>query len=1291
MAQLRLQPPDPFNFKNPDEWPRWKRRFEQFRSASGLSDDPEPRQVSTLLYCLGETAEDVLRSTHISDDDRKKYDTVLGKFEEFFQVRKNVIFERARFNRRHQLQDETSEQYITALYHLVENCAYGDLKDEMISDRLVVGIRDTTLSERLQMDADLTLEKAKKSIRQREAVHEQQEILKSGVKQEPPAALDAMKHKFRKGSNNGRKQPPSRPENRPRTFRQPSRPLASGQKCFRCGRSPHPRAECPANQAVCHKCKKKGHFSSVCQSKSVGTVQEESQECFLDTIRTVGDKSWTSFVNVNGQRQKFKLDTGAEVTAISEATFQSLPGAQLNPSNKTLCGPDRKPLKVLGTTNVKLSVGSASCEQSVYVLQTLTSNLLGLPAIVALQLLTRVDSLKETPKESIINQYPKLFEGLGSFEGDFTIHLKPDAQPHSIFTPRNVPIPLRTKVKKELDRMETLGVISKVDEPTDWCAGMVVVPKPSGDVRICVDLKPLNESVLREVHPLPKVDETLAQLAGAAVFSKLDANSGFWQIPLAKSSRHLTTFLTPFGRYCFNKMPFGISSAPEHFQKRMCKILTGLEGILCQMDDVLIYGSSQEEHDQRLTKALKRIQSSGITLNPDKCEFSKEKLTFLGHVISKEGISADPKKTAAIRQMKAPSTVSELRRFMGMVNQLSKFTPHIAETSKPLRELLSIKRAWLWGPSQEEAFEKVKELLSQPSTLAHYDPSLETKVSADASAYGLGAVLMQHHDQEWKPVTFASRSMSETESRYAQIEKEALAATWTCEKFSEYLIGKQFHIETDHKPLVPILSTKSLDQLPPRVLRFRLRLMRFHYTIAHVPGKLLYTADTLSRAPLPNTITPSHLKETTEFFIKAIVSQLPASKDRLESYRIAQASDSTCSTLLTYCREGWPQRHTLKGDLVPYWSAKSELTVHDHLLLFRDRIVIPKCLQSETLQKIHQGHQGIQRCRERISRSVWWPGVSREIEAHVNKCPECTKNHPQHREPLIPSPLPHHPWEKVGADLFELNGATYLLVVDYFSRFPEVLKLTCTTSKSIISALKSIFSRHGIPAVLMSDNGPQFDSMTMKAFASEYSFTHTTSSPHYPQSNGHVERAVKTVKQLLNQSTDPYMAMLSYRSTPLPWCGLSPAELLMGRRIRTDVPQISKHFVPEWPYLQSFADKDKEFKSQQKSNYDRRHRTKPLPQLPEDSPVWVRTNTNQVPGHITSTLRTPRSYLVSTPSGQVRRNQIHLAPRSPDTSVQPTTDDNATTPQPTMMTCLRSGTSIRPPERLTYWRKGDVA
>ena len=204
--------------------------------------------------------------------------------------------------------------------------------------------------------------------------------------------------------------------------------------------------------------------------------------------------------------------------------------------------------------------------------------------------------------------------------------------------------------------MEKAGVISKVSEPTPWCAGMVVVPKKSGTVRICVDLKPLNQSVLREVHPLPKVDETLAQLAGAKIFTNLDANSGFWQIPLSQPSRLLTTFITPMGRYCFNKLPFGISSAPEHLQRRMSELLLGLQGVQCQMDDILVFGRDQAEHNARLEAVLRRIEEAGVTLNPEKCEFSKDKLTFLGHVINSNGIQADPEKTEAIRNMLPPTS-----------------------------------------------------------------------------------------------------------------------------------------------------------------------------------------------------------------------------------------------------------------------------------------------------------------------------------------------------------------------------------------------------------------------------------------------------------------------------------------------------------------------------------------------------------------------------------------------------------------------------------------------------------
>ena len=259
---------------------------------------------------------------------------------------------------------------------------------------------------------------------------------------------------------------------------------------------------------------------------------------------------------------------------------------------------------------------------------------------------------------------------MGTLEGEYEIRLKPNPQPYCLGTARNIPIPICESVKETLAQMEAQGVISKVQQPTPRCAGMVVVNKKNGGVRVCVDLKPLNRCVLREHHPLPKIDETLAQLSGATTFSKLDANSGFWQVPLSENSKLLTTFITPFGH---NKLPFGISSAPGHFQRRMSSLLDGLQGVLCVMDDILVFGQSQEQHDTRLDSVLNRLASSGITLNSIKCEFSKNKLIFLGHVIDRNGISPNPSKTAAINQMDTPKSVSDLRRFLGMINQLGNF------------------------------------------------------------------------------------------------------------------------------------------------------------------------------------------------------------------------------------------------------------------------------------------------------------------------------------------------------------------------------------------------------------------------------------------------------------------------------------------------------------------------------------------------------------------------------------------------------------------------------------------
>ena len=327
---IRLQPPEPFNFRNPDDWPRWRNRFQQFRDASGLSTETASKQVSTFLYCLGEEAESVLASTGITPDDRKDYSKVLEKVDGFFKVRKNIIYERARFNRRNQQSGETAEQYIMALYDLAQHCDYGEMKDEMIRDRLVVGIRDSSLSEKLQLDPALTLETAKKAIRQREAVHEQQKVLKGNDRTIGDCNLDAMQHRQQHTHRNRGQQRDhmrdshSHADQRRVLNTRSGTNMRSGEKCGRCGGNRHPRAKCPAKDEQCHHCKVKGHFSKVCRNKHLSAVQEDvnfTDSAFLDTISNDNKRVWNSDLLVNGKKITFKIDTGAEVTAISKVTI----------------------------------------------------------------------------------------------------------------------------------------------------------------------------------------------------------------------------------------------------------------------------------------------------------------------------------------------------------------------------------------------------------------------------------------------------------------------------------------------------------------------------------------------------------------------------------------------------------------------------------------------------------------------------------------------------------------------------------------------------------------------------------------------------------------------------------------------------------------------------------------------------------------------------------------------------------------------------------------------------------
>uniref|UniRef100_A0A3P8TBN5 ribonuclease H n=1 Tax=Amphiprion percula TaxID=161767 RepID=A0A3P8TBN5_AMPPE len=903
---VQLLPPEPFDFSCPSEWPKWIRRFERFRIATDLDSKTEEYQVNSLLYAMGDAADDVLAVLPLTAEDKKKYEAV------------KVIFERAQFNSRRQQDGESAEIFITAVHKLAENCGFGVLKEELIRDRIVVGIKDKRLSEQLQMDSELTLPKAIQKVRQSETVKKQQTILHSSSAEDKTLNMDSVRTNMKKGKTQTWQQ-----------SKKGQKPVKQFEKeCGRCGRkNKHSWKECPAREVQCRKCQKKGHFAVVCRSSEAAGLKEvtenqddtDSEECvFLGEIGTERSQPWTEKVTLNGTKVEFKLDTGADVTSIPDKLYRPERDGRLQKPTKKLLGPGNHPLKVKGCFGAQLEAKGRSMSQDVYLVSGLVQPLLSRPACEALGLVYRVDSVKESETD-FRAAYRDVFQGLGMLKEPYHIELEQGAIPVALSAPRRVPLPLRDAVREELNRMEEMGVISKVTEPTEWCSGIVVIPRPAKKPpSICVDLTPLNTAVKRERHILPAVDQTLAMMKDAKVFTKLDARSGFWQIPLTPESRSLTTFITPFGRYQFNRLPFGIASAPEHFQRRMSQMLEDFDGVVCHADDVLVYGRDRQEYDQRLHRVLQKFQKEGLTLN-EKCEFAKKEIMFVGHKVSAKGIEADPSKVKAIQQLPQPKCVEDVRRLLGMANYLAKFMPQLATITTPLKELQKERNEWIWAEPQETAFQKLKEILSSPEVLAQYSNTADTRVAADASPYGVGAVLTQKQsDGTWRPVTYISRGLTDTERRYAQIEKEALAVTWSCERLSSYLMGLQFTLITDHKPLVPLLSTRGLDDLPPRILRFRLRLLRFSFEIIHVPGKNLVTADALSRAPVrgPPSADELQLEKEVEVFVDSVVSCLPATEKRLEEIKSAQEKDELCKKVKDCCLAGWPEKCKLDADII---------------------------------------------------------------------------------------------------------------------------------------------------------------------------------------------------------------------------------------------------------------------------------------------------------------------------------------------------------------------------------------
>ena len=495
---------------------------------------------------------------------------------------------------------------------------------------------------------------------------------------------------------------------------------------------------------------------------------------------------------------------------------------------------------------------------------------------------------------------------------------------------------------------------------------------------------------------------------------------------------------------------------------------------------------------------------------------------------------------------------------------------------------------WHWGKEQEEAVENIKELITKSPTLKHYDQTKEVVISADASQCGLGAALMQ----DGQPICYASRSLNSAEMNYAQIEKEILSIVFACEKFHQYIYGKHTVVENDHKPLQFIFN-KPLNESPPRIQRFLLRLQRYSLTLQYVPGRNLTLADTLSRDPTTDqTETTNETEQEAERILHNIVADISMSSRTDTKIKEEINGSEQLQMLLKYIQDGWPNnRRDVPKEIRMFWDVRDSLTYMEGKILKGEQIFIPPKMRKEILQRIHEGHLGIDKCKRRARQNLYWPRMAQDIEEFVARCDMClTHRNKQPKETLKPHDVPEYPWQKVASDIFTMEGRNYVLVVDYLSKFVEVALLNNMKSSELITHLKSIFSRHGIPEVMVTDNGPNYTSDEFQSFTKNWGIQHITSSPKYPQSNGLAERNVQTLKKLVKKSGkghDPYLALLNFRTTPLK-DSLSPAEILMGRKLRTTLPSTQTLFITPTTQIaqQAMRQKQKEQFSTYKGSRD---------------------------------------------------------------------------------------------------------
>lgn len=779
---------------------------------------------------------------------------------------------------------------------------------------------------------------------------------------------------------------------------------------------------------------------------------------------------------------------------------------------------------------------------------------------------------QEFNMEILKSKFPKVFDEdyTGCIEG-YEANIVMDEHASPVFCgPYTVPYGLREKVNKEIDRLVGNGILEPVSF-SNWASPMVVVEKANGDIRLCMDCKvSLNKFVKNNYYNLPLVEDLLHEFQGCSFFSMIDLTGAFTQVKVSKKCQEVLTINTQRGLFRSTRLTFGIKSAPCIFQNIIDSILRDMKYTRPYLDDILIGGRTREECRENTMKVLRRLDEFNVKANRQKCKFLVPEIKYLGFSLSKRGIRPTKDKLDAVRNAPSPHDLTSLKAYLGLLNFYGSFIRNLSTELSPLYNLTKKNVPFVWDETCQKAFERSKLLLSEDSLLVQYNSDTPLGIVCDASPYGVGAVLF-HIDPNTKlerPIKFVSGSLSETERRYSQLEREALAIVFAMRKFHKFVYGKRFILYSDHKPLQFIFGEKKLNSVSgARIQRWCLFLTQYDYEICHRKGSNMGNADGLSRVPLNK---PTGISEDFINF-NSITGDLPLSSGDLAE---ATKNDENLKEVLRYIEsDNWPKILNSK-ESKELFRRKSELSIIQNCICIGSRLVIPNVMKHRVLEILHGDHIGVVRMKSVARGSVWWYGIDRSIEYFVKSCDVCQQIETRGSN-IKPTtwPLTVRPLERIHVDFFYFQNKQFFLLMDSYSKWIEIFIMNKTVASEVIDKLKRVFSTFGIPEEMVSDNGPPFKSRALKMFCKVNGINFPDIPTYHPASNGSAERCVGTAKKSLkkaiidkkniNLTLENIVSnfLFHYRNTPCTVTGKSPSEMLFLFKPRTFVEMLKPNKV----------------------------------------------------------------------------------------------------------------------------------